>query len=77
MGQLKIGIFLTVSSSEKRYKIGTLLLWKVNRQSYALYGMIFPMTMSVNYPKTTPLTTFYVDFHIFINTGDRDFKFCK
>jgi len=42
-----------------------------------LYRLVlFPVTLSdANYPQTTPFSTFCIVFHIFVVSGDRDFKF--
>ena len=47
VGRFKSAIFdQYVAISQKRCKIGTYLLWKANRNSYALYRMaIFSMTL--------------------------------
>jgi len=36
----------------------------------------FPVTLNgLNYPLTTPFSTFRIAFYIFIMSGDGDFKF--
>ena len=77
-GRFKSSIFdQSLARSHKRCKIGTLLLWKANRNSYALYRMaLFSMTLSdpcPNYPKRTQFRHF-ITFHIFVVGGDREFK---
>jgi len=54
-GRLKLAIFdQYLAISQKQCGIGTQLLWKANRKSYALYRMVlFPMALSdPNYPKS-------------------------
>jgi len=52
------------------------ILWKANRNSYALYRMVlFSLTLSdPQLPQTTPCLTFYIAFHIVVMGGDRDLK---
>jgi len=38
--------------------------------------VLFPVTLSdPNYPQTTSFSTLCIAFHIFLVSGDRDFKF--
>ena len=69
----KLSIFEQyLAISQKRCNIGTQLLWNANRNSYSLHPV------AVSDPKlalTTPFSIFCVAIHIFVVSGDRDFKF--
>jgi len=60
--------YLTIS--QKRSKLGTLLLWKANRKSRALYQITLT---NLNHP----FSTFCIHFHTFVVGGERDFKFSR